>query len=131
MYTLDATDSYSIEKPKGVYIYEIIEVADGIVSLSSDNSIRLIDPRSLSTEPLYTLAKAHAEVTCLKALDADNSIVCTAGRDGKVRITDLRQRSKIAELSSSKSFVVISRLLFSIVDTGVILDFDSPHGSRD
>lgn len=102
MYTLDATDSYEITKPKGTYIYEIIEVADGIVSISSDNSLRLIDPRSLSTEPLYTLPKLHTEITSLKALDADSSIVCTAGRDGKVRITDLRQRSRIAELSSSK-----------------------------
>lgn len=102
MYTLDATDSYAIEKPAGTYIYDIIEVADAIVSISSDDSLRLINPRSLS-EQLYTLPKIHAEVTCLKALDADNYIVCTAGRDGKVRITDLRQKLRIAELSSSKS----------------------------
>ena len=107
MYTLDATDSCEITKPKSTYIYDIIEVADGIVSISSDNSLRLIDPRSLSTEPLYTLPKLHTEVTCVKALDADNSIVCTAGRDGKVRITDLRQRSRIAELSSSKPHIII------------------------
>lgn len=102
MYTLDATESYEIEKPKGTYIYDIIEVADGIVSISSEDSLRLIDPRSLSSEPLYTIPKLHNEITCLKALDTANSIVCTTGRDGKVRITDLRQRSRIAELSSSK-----------------------------
>ena len=103
MYTLDATDSCEITKPKGTYIYDIIEVADGIVSISSDGTLRLIDPRSLSTEPLYTLPKLHTDITCVKALDTGNSIVCTAGRDGKVCITDLRQRSRIAELSSSKS----------------------------
>lgn len=102
MYTLDATDSYAIENPASTYIYDIIEVADGIVSISSDDSLRLANPRSLS-EQLHTLPKVHTEVTCLKALDADNSIVCTAGRDGKARITDLRQKLSIVELSSSKS----------------------------
>ncbi len=102
MYTLDASSSMAIEKPSGTYIYEIIEVADGIVSISSDNTLRLINPLSLETEPLYTLPKIHTDVTCLRALDAGSSIVCTAGRDGKVRITDLRQKSRIAEMSSSE-----------------------------
>lgn len=102
MYTLDASSAYAIEKPQGTYVYDIIEVADGIVSISSDDQIRLHNPLSLESDPIYSISKSHAEITCLKALDADNSIVVTAGRDGKVRVSDLRQRSTITEVRSSK-----------------------------
>jgi len=108
MYTLDACASFAITQPPGVYIYDIVSVADGIISISSDDTLRLIDPTSLHLQPLYTVPKVHYEITCLKVLDENNSIVCTAGRDGKVNILDLRQRLKVAEIHTSQATSVLS-----------------------
>lgn len=104
MYILDASASFAIEQPSGVYVYEVEPVAGGIVSISSDDTLRLFDPSNLDHGPIYSVPKVNSEVTCLEALDHQGSIVCTAGRDGKVTILDLRQQLRIAELRTGKSF---------------------------
>jgi WD40 repeat protein len=106
MYTLDATDSFAIEQPSGTYVYDIVPVAGGIVSISSDDTVRLFDPSNLQQGPVYSVPKVNSEVTCLKALDHQGSIVCTAGRDGKVAILDLRQQSRVAQIGTGKTCVI-------------------------
>ena len=104
MYTLEESATFAIEQPRGVYVYDVSPVGSGIISISSDDTLRLFDPLSLSLGPVYTAPKVNSEVTCLDVLDQNDSIVCTAGRDGKVTIMDLRQRLQIAKIETGKSF---------------------------
>jgi hypothetical protein len=80
MYTLDVKGAFGIEHPPDTYIYHIEPVADSIAAISSDNCLRLIDPLFLHGPALNVIQNIHAEVTCLKSLDAQNSIVCTDGQ---------------------------------------------------
>lgn len=116
MYTLDVKGAFRIEHPPDTYIYHIEPVADGIAAISSDNCLRLIDPLFLHGPALNVIQNIHAEVTCLKSLDAQSSIVCTAGRDGKVNIFDLRAKTKVAEMKTGKNFRCFFRsFLFSVM----------------
>lgn len=103
MYTLDASGSFRVDQPQETYIYHIEPIGDEIASISSDDCLRLIDPTSLYGPMLKVIPKVHVEVTCLKALDGQNAIVCTAGRDGRVNIWDLRGNTKVVELKTSMS----------------------------
>jgi WD40 repeat protein len=101
MYTLDVSGSFKVEQPQGTYIYHIEPIGDEIAAISSDDCLRLISPTSLHGPPLKVIPKVHAEVTCLKALDGQSAIACTAGRDGRVNIWDLQGNTKVAELKTS------------------------------
>jgi WD40 repeat protein len=103
MYTLDASGSFRVDQPRETYIYHIEPIGDEIASISSDDCLRLISPASLNGPALKVISKVHEEVTCLKALDVENAVVCTAGRDGRVNIWDLRGDVKVAELKTSMS----------------------------
>jgi WD40 repeat protein len=113
MYILDASASFAIEQQSGVYVYDIVPVAGGIVSISSDDTLRLFDPSNLHHGPVYSVPKVNSEITCLEALDYQGSIVCTAGRDGKVTILDLRQRLRIAEIGTGKAICFLSVLSYA------------------
>ena len=103
MYALDTVGAFKIEQPPETYIYDIKPIAreGAIAAISSDNCLRVVDPLALNGAPLHVEQGIHNEVTCLMVLEERNLIVCTAGRDGKVNIFDLRARSKVAELSAS------------------------------
>jgi WD40 repeat protein len=103
MYTFDASGSFRVDEPQETYIYNIEPIGDEIVAISSDNCLRLISPTSLHGPALKVIPKVHLEVTCLKALDGQNAIVCTAGRDGRVNIWDIRGNIQIAELKTGMS----------------------------
>jgi WD40 repeat protein len=103
MYTLNASGSFRVDKPEETYIYHIEPIGDEIATISSDDCLRLISPTSLPGPPLKVIPKVHTEITCLKALDGQNAIVCTAGRDGQVNIWDLRGNTKVAELKTGMS----------------------------
>jgi WD40 repeat protein len=100
MYTLDGSEAFRIDRPEGTYIYHLEPVAGEVAVISSDDCLRLIDPTSLHGPALKVIRKVHTEVTCLKALDGQNAIVCTAGRDGRVNIWDLRGSTRVAELKT-------------------------------
>jgi WD repeat-containing protein 89 len=103
MYTLEVTGAFRIDQPQGTYIYHLEPVADEIAAISSDDCLRLVNPTSLHGPALKVIPKVHAEVTCLKALEGQNFIVCTAGRDGRINIWDLRGNANVAELKTSMS----------------------------
>lgn len=100
MYILDVTGAFRIDHLPDTYIYHIEPVADEIAVISSDDCLRLINPVSMQGPASNIIPNIHAEVTCLKALDGQNGILCTAGRDGLFSIWDLRGNSKVAELKS-------------------------------
>ncbi|KAL9014180.1 MAG: hypothetical protein Q9173_001167 [Seirophora scorigena] len=77
------------------YIYEVIPFGDWLVSISSDDSLRLIEPQTLQHLPGCT--SVHDGVTCLKPIQ-DRGVL-TAGRNGVVKCTDLRTRKTVQEIS--------------------------------
>ncbi|KAL8658567.1 MAG: hypothetical protein Q9226_000901 [Calogaya cf. arnoldii] len=64
------------------YIYKILPINTELVSISSDDALRVIDPPTLKV--CGTIGGVHDGVTCLSGLDR---LALTAGRDGLV--TDL------------------------------------------
>ena len=105
MYTLDAVETFRISEPADTYIYDIVPVAAGLAVISSDDSLRLLDPLALNGPPLNSVRRVNTDVTCLKALNAstegDALIVCTAGRDGRVCLMDPRSGAKVEEVGTS------------------------------
>ena len=106
MYTLDAVDCFRISEPADTYIYDIVPVAAGLAAISSDDSLRLLDPHNLNGPPLNSVRRVNTDVTCLKALNSstegDALVVCTAGRDGRVCVIDSRSGAKVGEVRTGK-----------------------------
>jgi hypothetical protein len=102
MYTLDNVDFFQISDPTNTYIYDIVPVAAGLAAISSDDSLRLLNPLALNGTPLNSIRRVNTDVTCLKAVnttaEGDALIVCTAGRDGRVCLLDPRTSAKIGEV---------------------------------
>ncbi|KAL8805172.1 MAG: hypothetical protein Q9200_005538 [Gallowayella weberi] len=68
------------------YIYHILPINTQLVSVSSDDALRVIDPQTLNLN--QSSPGIHDGITCLGSLrDRD---VLTAGRDGLVKWIDLR-----------------------------------------
>ncbi|TVY84732.1 putative WD repeat-containing protein [Lachnellula suecica] len=109
MYTLEAVDAFHISSPTDTYIYDIIPVAGGLATISSDDSLRLLDPLSLNGTPINLVKSVNKDVTCLKALRGDDAVaVVTAGRDGSVRVLDPRTGSTVAQVKTEQNAPVLS-----------------------
>jgi len=107
MYTLNQISCFHVTDPANTYNYDIVPVAGGVVSISSDDTLRLLDPLALNGPAVSSVKKVNADVTCLKAVGDENAlIVVTAGRDGKVCLLDPRSCGKIGEVRSGKFFCV-------------------------
>ncbi|KAH6711732.1 hypothetical protein BKA61DRAFT_487706 [Leptodontidium sp. MPI-SDFR-AT-0119] len=110
MYNLRTTSSFHVAKPAGTYVYDIVPVAAGLAAISSDDSLRLLDPLALNAGPVNEIKKVNADVTCLKAVsvggEGDAVVVCTAGRDGRVALWDPRSGAKVGEVRSGDAPVV-------------------------
>lgn len=92
MYNLRATASSSLSLPADSYIYAIAASAPGTFSaISSDDSLRVFDAASLSRASLVAAKTHDTGVTALKTYGAgDQPLLATGGRDGKVKLWDLR-----------------------------------------
>lgn len=94
MNTLKAEGSSTLSLPEGSYIYSISASTPGsFAAISSDDSLRTFDARSLKLLSVPA-TKTHEGVTCLKeyghATEGGPQLLATAGRDGKVRLWDVR-----------------------------------------
>lgn len=99
MYPLTCIDGYRIPTREEVYVLDIIPFTSGPGTISSDQKLSLFDPFSLKTGPTINLVTNHGNVTCTRAFDAANSVVCTAGENGTISLWDLRQDARQAEVS--------------------------------
>lgn len=83
MRTAELLQTSSISLPAGSYIYSVIPVKGSnlIATISSDDSLRIVDPTALRLVSNCASGKVHEYVTCLKNLDANAGILVTAGRD--------------------------------------------------
>jgi WD40 repeat protein len=101
--------------PPNSYIYKIVSTAprqdpltysksDELAIISSDDSLRFLDPATLNVPPNGVLKNVNEKVTCLeRANDAPSNVVATAGRDGFIRFWDKRSRQKALEIESRMS----------------------------
>lgn len=98
------TTTSSLSLPPGSYIYKIIPVNAHLAAISSDDSLRLIDPQTLrEIASGGVLKKVHDGVSCLQAVDHDPNSVLTAGRDAVVCHYDLRVGQKTMHFSDGQS----------------------------
>jgi hypothetical protein len=138
MYALNAVDAFHISESKDTYVYDIVPLAAGLAAISSDDSLRLLDPLTLSGAPIKSIRRVNTEVTCLKAINNTTErgalLVCTAGRDGRVCLLDPRTAAKIGEVRTGElrrpelcSCKVI--LIFAISLTPFFLSFRASQKS--
>lgn len=100
MYDLRKADAYRNPGSDPAYVLEIIPIAGALAAISSDQKLTLFNPLRLSQGPQKTLRTAHGNITCTRAFDAPNSIVCTAGENGTVSLWDLRLDGARAQVAS-------------------------------
>lgn len=103
--------SSNLQLPKDSYVYSFAEVTmdryDSIWSLaviSSDNSLRIFDVKSLDLVSGGSFESVHSSVTALTkfASSAYFPLLLTCGRDGYVRGWDTRSGNKAVELAAPK-----------------------------
>ncbi|OGM50009.1 WD domain protein [Aspergillus bombycis] len=110
MHTLKATASSSLSLAQDNYIYSIASSSPGsFAAIASDDSLRVFDAASLSHVSVVA-ADAHKGVTSLKSYDAGQQLLATGGRDGRVKLWDLRngKRSAVVEVETSRDAPVLS-----------------------
>lgn len=100
MYNLTKTDAYRNSRQDPAYVLEIIPVTGGLAAISSDQILSLFDPTRLSHGPIKTIRTAHGHITCARAFDESNTLVCTAGSNGTVSLWDLRMDETKAQLAA-------------------------------
>ncbi|KAI4237688.1 MAG: hypothetical protein LQ349_001668 [Xanthoria aureola] len=86
------------------YIYKILPISTAMGSISSDDSLRVIDPPTL--ELRGTIGGVHDGVTCLSGFR--DRLGLTAGRDGLLKCIDLRTKNTAFELSEEKKPAILS-----------------------
>ena len=86
------------------YIYKIEPVPKRLAIISSDDSLRSVDPGTLQIDPDGVRQNAHVGVTCLVHSTLDNCLL-TAGRDGFMRSWDTRCSAKVSELGGGKGTI--------------------------
>ncbi|KAK1144650.1 hypothetical protein N8T08_004954 [Aspergillus melleus] len=110
MHTLKATASSSLSLAEGSYIYSLeASSPDSFAAISSDNSLRTFDAASLSHVSLVA-TDIHEGVTALKSYNDNQQLLVTGGRDGKVKLWDLRMGKKaaVAVMETSNQAPVLS-----------------------
>lgn len=96
------TTTSSLSLPANSYIYRIVPVGSRLAAISSDDSLRIIDPNTLQESSDGIVKDVHAGVTCLETIDNDHNSILTAGRDATTRCWDLRSGKKTAEFGDGK-----------------------------
>ncbi|GAW21109.1 hypothetical protein ANO14919_106260 [Xylariales sp. No.14919] len=111
MYPLTRIDEYRIPTREEVYVLDIIPFTSGPATISSDQKLSLFNPLSLKTGPTVNLVTNHGNITCARAFDAANSVVCTAGQNGTISMWDLRQdvrQAGVAQFTTEGQVPVLS-----------------------
>lgn len=91
MHILKAVASSTLSLPADNYIYSIVASAPGsFAAISSDDSLRVFDAADIDCVSVISQA-THDGVTSLQSFAmGDSHLLATGGRDGKVKIWDVR-----------------------------------------
>lgn len=111
MYNLIKADAFRNPGSDPAYVLEIIPVDGGLAAISSDQNLTLFNPLRLSQGPLRTIRTSHGNITCARAFDASNSIICTAGEDGSISLWDLRLDGPRAQIAQPTGIHICSQPL--------------------
>lgn len=112
MHTLQAVASSSLGLPADNYIYSIAASAGCFAAISSDDSLRVFDAANLDRVSVIS-NKTHDGVSSLRSYTAgDSQLLVTGGREGKVKVWDVRSGNAVVEMETGES------VLFSIVSSG-------------
>lgn len=122
MHTLKAVASSTLSLPADNYIYSIVPSAPGtFAAISSDDSLRVFDAADLDRGSVISNATHNGGVTALRSFTMGEShLLATGGRDGKVKVWDVRagNGSPVVEMETGE-FVMV-KLFFWISFWGVL-----------
>jgi WD40 repeat protein len=108
--------SSNLGLPPNSYIYKVLStsprqdsltytLSDTLAVISSDDSLRLLDPATLDLLP-DGFVKVNTSVTCLERVDdAASNLIATAGRDGLVNFWDKRSKKKALGIQSPHKLI--------------------------
>jgi WD40 repeat protein len=111
MFNLDCVDGFKYPGLDEVYVLDIIPLAQGPATISSDQKLCFFNPLSLRLGPVKTLQTRHRNLTCAKKYDLGGSIIATAGEDGSISMWDLRQdatQSEVARMEGMHAAAFVS-----------------------
>ena len=97
MKIIEQTASSSLALPPDSYIYRIVPIDGKIAAISSDDSLRIVDPCTFQQIPDGLIENVNEGVTCLELHPDSGSHLSTAGRDGVVKTWDLRVQRSVVE----------------------------------
>lgn len=98
MHTLKPVNSSTLSLPTDNYIYTLTSPTPGtFAAISSDDSLRVFDA-NLNSSVLS--AAAHDGVTSLR--NFNDALLATGGRDGKVKLWDIRSGKAVVETQTSE-----------------------------
>ncbi|KAF1954115.1 WD40 repeat-like protein [Byssothecium circinans] len=138
---LNPTLSSTLGLPPDSYIYRIISTAprqdpltysqsDQLAIISSDDSLRFLDPTSLNTNGV--VKKVNDKVTCLERTnDLPSNVVATAGRDGLVHFCDKRSRQKALSVQCPQKLIssIVCDYQKNFIAAGIENPDDGPSSS--
>ena len=103
MHNLQAVASSSLSLPADSYIYGITTAAPGtFAAISSDDSLRVFDAADLNRGAVVSSHTHDGGVTSLRSYAGESQLL-TGGRDGKVRIWDVRTGGPVVEMETGES----------------------------
>ncbi|KAL1644382.1 hypothetical protein SLS58_004296 [Diplodia intermedia] len=88
--------------PTDSYIYSLRPTATALAALSSDDSLRIFDTKTLQLLPGGVISRVHESVTCLEPYSEEGNVLATAGRDGLVKCWDRRTRKAVMDFRVPK-----------------------------
>jgi WD40 repeat protein len=117
MHNLQAVASSSLSLPADSYIYGITAAAPGtFAAISSDDSLRVFDAADLNRGAVVSSHTHDGGVTSLRSYAGESQLL-TGGRDGKVRIWDVRAGGPVVEMETGESMFLfyVSSPMFPVL----------------
>ncbi|CAK7263474.1 hypothetical protein SEPCBS57363_000577 [Sporothrix epigloea] len=99
MYNLAGADQYKFPGATIPYVLDLIPLASGLASISTDGIISLFDPSRVGAGPKCVHKTSHINLTTARAYDPAGSVLATTGENGAVSLWDLRDSTTGARTS--------------------------------